>query len=311
MSPVVAPLMGIALVALVGVSAPSQELTPLRAGVGRSPGAASDRGVSLAPLDTLTGGRRPEWWGPLASAVLPGAGQAAARQDRFVGYIAVEAYAWLTYESALREGRRQRRAYRLLANGVARAFFSQNPRTGTFDYYERMQHYVESGVFDRNPMSPDVEPEVDTSTFNGTVWLLARRTFWEHPDSVPDRESSAYQQAERFYVDRAITPEFRWSWRNAQLEQDLFRRAISRSNEAYRRSIQALGIVLANHALSTVDAYVTLRLWNEEAPGALPGTQERRLGVGASVPWAPFGHRGRRRESDAEGPVASQLPALH
>ena len=231
----------------------------------------------------------PAWWMPLASAAVPGAGQALLRQDRFIAYATVEAVAWLRFGAERREGRRQRRAYRDLANRVARTWFSTEFPSGDFEYYERMQHYVESGVFDENPLSPEIEPELDTLTFNGSLWLLARRTYWEHPDLVPDPGSAAYASATAFYLERAVRPDFRWSWRNAQLEHDLYRRTISESNEASRQAVQALGIVLANHVLSTVDAYVTLRLWNRQR-------EPRSLGVAATLPWAPLG---RPRAPDA------------
>ena len=224
----------------------------------------------------------PAWWMPLASAALPGAGQALLRQDRFVAYATVEAVAWLRFSAERREGRRQRSAYRDLANRVARVWFSTEFPSGDFEYYERMQHFVESGVFDEDPTNSIIEPELDTLTFNGALWLLARRTYWEHPDSVPEGGSAAIANATAFYLERAVRPEFRWSWRNAQLEHDLFRRTISESNEASRQAVQALGIVLANHVLSTVDAYVTLRLWNRRQ-------EPRSLGVAATLPWAPLG----------------------
>lgn len=228
----------------------------------------------------------PAWWMPLASAAVPGAGQALLRQDRFIAYATVEAVAWLRFSTERREGRRQRRAYRDLANRVARVWFSTEFPTGNFEYYERMQHFVESGVFDEDPTNSVIEPELDTLTFNGALWLLARRTYWEHPDSIPESGSPAFANAAGFYLERAVRPEFRWSWRNAQLEHDLFRRTISESNEASRQALQALGIVLANHVLSTVDAYVTLRLWNRRQ-------EPRSLGVAATLPWAPLGRPAR------------------
>jgi hypothetical protein len=227
----------------------------------------------------------PAWWTPLASAVVPGAGQALLDQDRFVVYAAVEGIGWLRYIAERREGARQRGAYRELANRVARAFFTIDPQAGNFEYYERMQHYAESGVFDVDPGTPELEPEVDTLTYNGSLWLLARRTFWEHPDTLPPPGSEALGRAAAFYLERAIRPEFRWSWRNAQLEHDLFRRTIDESNEAYRQAIQALGVILANHVLSTVDAYVTLRLWSREST-------TRSVGLSVQLPWAPLGRRG-------------------
>ena len=226
--------------------------------------------------------RRDErWWIPLASMAVPGAGQALLSQDRFVAYMAAEGFAWLRYRADAREGRRQRDAYRALALRVARRYYPDPRPVGDFEYYERMEHYIESGVFDQFP-GGDIEPETDTLTFNGAMWLLARRTYWPDPDVPPPRESTAFDNAMIFYQGRAVTPEFRWSWRNAQLEQDLFRRTIARSNDAFRRSIQDLGLVIANHALSTVDAYVTLRLRHRTVP-------DEALEMSATVPWPSFG----------------------
>lgn len=199
------------------------------------------------------------------------------RQDRFVAYMAVEGYFWLRYFADRREARRERDAYRALANDVARAFFSDEKPVGDFEYYERMQQYIESGVYDIDP-GGTLQPETDTTTFNGALWLLARRTYWANPELPPGRDSDAYLRAEALYRDRAITPEFRWSWRDAQLEQDLYRRTISRSNEAFRHSVQDLGVVLANHVLSTVDAYVSVRLQRSVR-------EPERYGVAVSVPW--------------------------
>jgi len=198
-------------------------------------------------------------WAVLAAAAVPGAGQAILRQDRFVVYMAVEAFGWARYLTDLREGRRQRNSYRGLAREVARADFAIVRPTGDFDYYERMEHFVESGAFDVVP-GGSLDPESDETTFNGSIWLLARQTYWEDPAVAPDRGSPAYVLAEEFYRRRAVSDAFRWSWRDAELEYDEFRRTIRQSNEAYRNSLAALGVIIANHALSTVDAFVTVRL---------------------------------------------------
>ena len=216
------------------------------------------------------------WWAPLASAVVPGAGQAALRQDRALAYLAVETYGWLRYASDIREARRERAGYRNLAARVARANLSEARPPGDFEYYERMEHYVESGVFDASA-DEGVQPETDTESYNGFIWLRARTTFWEDPTAPPPPESDAYLAAMEYYAGRAITPEFRWSWRNAQLEQDVFRQTIARSNEAFRRSIQDLGVLIANHALSTVDAYVTIRIRSAGVAGD-------GVGLEASIP---------------------------
>ena len=122
-----------------------------------------------------------------------------------------------------------------------------------------MEKFAQSGAFDAVP-GGDLDPEADTTTANGSIWLLARQTFWSDPTLPPDRTSLEYRSAEAFYRERAVGPEFRWSWDNARLEYAEFRRTIRRSNNAYRTSLQDLGIVIANHALSTVDAFVTVRL---------------------------------------------------
>ncbi len=65
-----------------------------------------------------------------------------------------------------------------------------------------------------------------------------------------------------------------WSWRNAQLEKDLYVRVIGRANDAYRRATNDLIVLIANHVLSTIDAFATLRLLQASQGG---------LRVGATV----------------------------
>ena len=231
---------------------------------------------SAALPDERTAAGSP-WWAPLASAAVPGAGQAVLRQDRFVAYMAVEGYFWLRFFADRREGLRQRDAYRRLADDVARAYYAGDKPVGNFEYYERMEHFIESGVFDAIPGGA-IQPEMDTTTFNGSIWLLARRTYWTDPDTPPPEGSPAYARAEALYRDRAVLPAYRWSWRDAQLEQDLYRRTISRSNEAFRRAVQDLGVVLANHVLSTVDAYVSIRLQRSATPAG-------DYGLSVTIPW--------------------------
>ena len=206
-------------------------------------------------------------WSVLASAVIPGSGQALLKQDRFVAYLAIEAYAWARYAADAREGRRARSAYRELAAEVARGQFGGARPVGDFDYYEKMEKFAESGAYDMD-VGGDLDPELDSTTANGAIWLLARQTFWTDPTSPPPKSSQEYSNAATFYRDRAIKPEFQWSWENARLEYAEYRRTIRRSNNAYRTSLQDLGLVIANHALSTVDAFVTVRLRRHVDGGA-------------------------------------------
>lgn len=212
---------------------------------------------------------RPEWWAPLASAALPGMGQAVYGQKRWVPYVALEVWAWLQYADARRESSRRQRDYQTLARDVARSPFPGPYPEGNFEYYEHMLKNVESGDFDVVPGGA-IDPETDTETYNGSRWLDARRLYWEDPNDAPPVDSPAYANALEFYTLNAIPTQFRWSWRLASVEYDAYRRTIVRSNVAYKRSVEYLGVIIANHALSAVDAFVTLRLRTRaEIPGHL------------------------------------------
>jgi hypothetical protein len=217
------------------------------------------------------------WWAPIASAVLPGSGQVLLRQTRAVPYAALEIFAVTQYLRARREARDRRSDYRDLARDVARARFGSPTPVGDFEYYERLESFAASGEFDRIA-GGSIDPEIDEATYNGSVWLLARRTFWGDPDVPPPIGSPQYEQALRFYTQRAVGEQFRWSWEGAELEQDQFRRGIRRSNHAFREASQFLGVLLANHALSTVDAIITVRLQHS------PSFEGQRVGVRVSFP---------------------------
>jgi hypothetical protein len=253
---------------------------------GPGSGATVMPGVSTQPRTARPIGSPGPWWAPAASAALPGAGQAQLGQDRFVGYLAIEGFLWLRYLTDRREGIRQRNAYRELALDVSRAPYGGPKPTGDFEYYERMEHWIASGVFDTDPVLSGINPETDTTTFNGAMWLLARRTYWTRPDVPPPVGSPAYLAALNFYEQSAVRPAFEWSWRGARLEQDIYRRHIRQSNDAFRRAISDVGIVIANHVLSTVDAYISLRLRfrAQLQPGA-----PSNVGFSASIPWATLG----------------------
>lgn len=202
---------------------------------------------------------RPQWWAPLASAAAPGSGQALLGQKRWLPYLAFETWALIQYIDTRRDGGRRRREYQSLARDVARSRFPGPYPVGDFEYYEHMLKSVESGDFDVLP-GGGIDPETDTTTYNGRRWLDARRLFWEDPNDAPPPGSDAYLRALEFYEVNAIPTQYRWSWRLARLEYDTFRRTIVRSNVAYKRSVEYLGVIIANHALSAVDAFVTLRL---------------------------------------------------
>jgi hypothetical protein len=173
--------------------------------------------------------------------------------------MAIELYSWVQYTRHRRDGARARDSYQALAADVARSIFSATPPPGDFEYYESMEHFLESGAFNLGG-GATLRPEADERTFNGFLWLRARETYWADPAVEPPVGSDAFVRAIRYYQERAVPDEFRWSWRNAQLEHDIFRQTISRSNDSYRRSVRDLGIIIGNHILSMVDAFVAVRL---------------------------------------------------
>lgn len=212
-------------------------------------------------------------WAIVASAVLPGSGQAMLSTDRALAYLAVEAFAWTAYLGHSVEYRRGRDGYRDLASRVARAAYSLVRPHGDFEYYERMTHYPEAGRYDLIA-GGTLEPEIDSTTYNGAVWLLARRTYWADPAMPPDTTSPEWSRAVAFYRSRAYDQLYRWSWSQAPVEYSAFKGLIRESNDANRRALQDLGVIIANHVLSTVDAYITVRLRRDtESNGfALRGT---------------------------------------
>lgn len=237
--------------------------------------------IHLGPLSIPR--RDSSWWVPLASAVIPGTGQALLGQDRFIGYVAMEAYALLSALDRSAEERLQTQRYQSLALDVARAFVLGNRPVGNWPYYESMEKYIESGVFNTGAPGGDFTPETDVTTYNGSIWLDVRQRWWTNPYVEPDHSTSQYRNALNEYIARAYRPEMRFSWRNAQLEQDNYRQIIRLKNQAHHDATMALGVLAANHLLSMIDAFVTVRLRGGAGAGGAPSE------VSLSVPWAPFG----------------------
>ncbi len=196
---------------------------------------------------------------PLASLVVPGTGQLLGRQDRGAVYLAAEVFALSRFLRLSHEARLDAERFRALAYDIARRDFVATRRDTVFEYYEQMERFSESGRYDVDP-GPAFAPETDARTYNGSVWLLARRTFWVDPDTPPDPTSLQYWRAVQFYQARAVGPNFVWSWRNHSLEHEVFRETIRKSDDGYRRAQNQLGVLLANHVVSAVDALVSSRL---------------------------------------------------
>lgn len=242
------------------------------------PSAAVARPVAADSTRSALGWGRavPRAAAPVASLLVPGLGQAALGRQRFVAYVAIEGFTLLQYAKDSREASRERRRYRGLARDVARAAFGGARPDGSWDYYESMEKYVESGEFSTS--GTEVVPETDPATYNGSRWLLARQTYWANPLVPPPKNSTEYLQALALYEEKAVRPEFRWSWRNAQLQLDLYRGSIDRANDSARRARGALTVLLANHLLSAFDAFAVLRIEGDPASGG------RRVSVALPIP---------------------------
>jgi hypothetical protein len=223
-------------------------------------GACIAAALGLAGAGTGAAQQQARAWGrPLASLVVPGTGQLMAGEDRGAIYIAAELFVVSRYLQLDGEGSRDSIRFRQLAFEIARRPYFPTQRDTVFEYYEQMERFTASGVYDADPGS-GFTPESDPATYNGSVWLLARRTFWVDPNVPPSPTSLEYQRALAFYQQRAVGPGYQWSWSNASLEQQVFRDAIRRSDNAFRRAQNQLGLLLANHVLSAVDALISSRV---------------------------------------------------
>jgi len=181
------------------------------------------------------------------------------RSGRAFIYAGVETLGWIRYSRQQGDGNRFRARYRELSRVVARAAFNPAGPEGDWDYYERMEKFAASGAYDRVP-GGDLEPEADPETYNGSIWLLARQTYWRHPEAPPSPSSSEFQSAIAFYRARAVPTDLQWSWIGAAEGFQQYRRSVSASNAAFKRAEQTAGLIIANHILSAVDAYVSVRM---------------------------------------------------
>ena len=241
--------------------------------------------AALVLADTLR--RSAPWWAPVASAVLPGTGQAVMRQTRAAGYAALELYTWLQLAESQRDARRARGEYRRIARDIARQPCAAPCPDGDWDYYERLENpdFVGSGRFDAVP-GGELDPETTDSTYNGLVWTRARELFFGNRATLPTSDP-AYQRAIAYYRERAYGDAYFWSWRDRQNLLGEYRLTVKRQNSADRATTNAMGVLIGNRVLSLVDAFVTLRV--------------RRLGptgpseLSATVPWQRVPGLGRPR----------------
>lgn len=261
---------GVAVLAVLSLAAPcaldAQARDALRAGLAAearrdADSSARDAATRLSVVPRLHRAvdDLPLWTAPIASAILPGLGQAQLGKDRFIAFLSAEAFLAAQFIKNNREWRTSAKSYRVLARDVARFAFAGAGADTIFQYYEAMGKYVESGSFTSAPNGVII-PETDPLTFNGTQWVLARKQYGIPLDDPSPLSTPNYAQALQYYQERAVSQYYGWSWRNAQLEQDLFKREISRSNDAYARAQRNLSALIANHLLSAIDAFAAVRL---------------------------------------------------
>lgn len=197
----------------------------------------------------------------LYSALVPGGGQYLLGQERWVPYVAVEVWGWVQLFLRRSRGRDLSRRYRDLAWDVARRVSEGTREDGDFNYYESLTHFRSSGAFDRDPLTPGVQPETDPETYNGSIWELAGEIFFPPgAEDPPAPGSTAYDRALEYYLGRSVTPRFAWRWGEGAPEQSVYSDLIRASDEQFRSSTTMIGLILANHFVSAIDALVSARL---------------------------------------------------
>jgi hypothetical protein len=230
-----------------------------------------------------------DWIAPVMSLLVPGTGQIRQGHPRALGYIALEAWLIGRYLTSVGDGHEARDRYIDLAFSVARAPFNPVIRDTVFEYFETVGKFVESGPFDADS-GVAFAPPADPASYNGAQWRLAAERFSVDPDA-PDVGSPGYAEAVAYYRSRAVGPNFRWSWAGEDEALSHYRVAVQESDEAFRRGSQTLGLLLANHLLSALDAFVSERFARRGVPvevetTLLPtrlGTRDVELGVRARI----------------------------
>jgi hypothetical protein len=260
-------LLGAVAIAALSVGLPAQNVDGARAGVAPAAPPAEKVDSTVVAPGIVVRAARPSVrrFAAVASFIVPGAGQYILGNDRLVGYIAVELLAWWKYSKDIAERADREREFKDIARRVARANFSTTFPDAGWSYYEWMRDDIESGQFSLSDSGP-VVPETNLQTYNGKRWALALET------------QPTYQAALDQYTKEAIKPEFRWSWRDARFQYDIYTRMTDKRNDAARAAAQDLLVIGANHFLSMIDAFATLRLQAHT-------DQDGRARVGASYRW--------------------------
>ena len=217
----------------------------------------------------------------IRSALIPGAGQLALGQKRSWAYLGLEAIGWFLYLDRRGAGADLRTEYRDYAWDVGR--IQAGTRVdGDFDYYETMSNWDRSGAYDRDTGRPGIQPEDDTSLYNGLIWARARGIFSVDPAAGPG--DPQYEAAITYYETRAYGPDLLWDWTSSPGGRSTYVGLIEASDQRFRQARNAMGLIIANHLVSAVDAFLSAR-----APGlstrsrVLPGPTGQGVTVATSI----------------------------
>jgi hypothetical protein len=206
---------------------------------------------------------------PIASLIVPGIGQFLQNRDRAVVYGAVEGLGWWKLARDLGERTAQSNQFKSLARTVARGRLSPGGPDGTWTYYEALRDWLASGRYSQS--DAELVPETATGTFNGYTWQVITATV---DVDTPDGMAEALQ----LYAQRAAKPDMLWSWNNAQLQWDLFKRSTEKRNDADAAVKSDAAVLVLNHLLSMVDAFAMFRLDTQRM-------SDGRTAVGARIRW--------------------------
>ena len=234
--------------------------------IGPAPFAIDRGGARLAPAKADGPG---EFRGAPYSVVLPGAGQLAQGQRRWLLYAAAEIATWGLLLDRRQDGLSLRDEYRDLAWTAARGG-SGPPIDAGFEYFEILSKWERSGAFDADVGLPGVQPETDERTYNGWLWGLAREIHFADPNDPPPPGHPTYEEARDYYESRAYGLDLAWDWRGSQQEMSRYGGLIHESDERLREATIFGGVLAANHLLSATDAFVSARL-GRLSGGALSG----------------------------------------
>lgn len=242
-----------------------------------APSEALSQRIPTAPLPSQAGAAT-------RSLAIPGWGQRALGQRRAYAYAAAEALFWAVWVERRSKGSALRSDYRDLAWSAGRLAAGERHDT-SWAYYEALSKWTRSGAFDRDPSTAGLQPEEDPTTFNGSIWALARGIHFR--GGTPGPGDPAWEAALVWYGERAYREGFLWDWTGREGDLAEYRRLIHESDDRFRQATTALGAVLANHLLAGADAFLSARVPGTAALRLRPPAAGMRGPLWLTLAWGP------------------------